>query len=426
MNARDYALVELDARRLPGWPPVLKHTRQTPPADPRDRALAEQIINGVIKNLLLLQHLIGHYANRRLLQIDPLVQKILAIALYQLRFLDRIPASAAVDEAVEQTRRFRRHKATGFTNAVLRNAVRQPGPPLPSAEDDPLRHAEIVLSHPPELFRRLLDLFGLEQALRVCLHDNREPPTIVRMFHGAAVERLQDEHVHVMPHEQSGMYVVEGAKQPLLAEWAQRGIAQVQDPTAALVVDFLDVQPGQTVLDRCAGLGTKTLQIHERVGPDGLIIAVDPNGPRCQGLRHMLTQRQIQNVTVHQADMMTRLQGLVPYEFDRILVDAPCSNSGVLPRRPEAKYAQTDKSLQSLRQLQLQIFEDTAPHLAPHGLLVYSTCSLWPQENEGVVEAFLARNSSLEKVQEKFTPPGVDEDNRQYRDGGYAVALRKR
>lgn len=127
MNARDYALLQLDARPLPGWP--ARQFRRLPretaaPVDVRDRALGENILIGVVKNLLLLQHLIEHYSRRRLNQIDPPVQKILAVALYQLRFLSRIPASAAVDEAVEQVKRFGLGRAGGFVNAVLRSATR--------------------------------------------------------------------------------------------------------------------------------------------------------------------------------------------------------------------------------------------------------------------------------------------------------------
>jgi 16S rRNA (cytosine967-C5)-methyltransferase len=120
MNARDFARLELDNRRLPGWKPRAARHRGdiAPPSDPRDRALAENILIGVVKNLLLLHHLTQHYSGRSLKSIDPVVQKILAVALYQLRFLTRIPASAAVDEAVEQTRRFGQKRASGFVNAV--------------------------------------------------------------------------------------------------------------------------------------------------------------------------------------------------------------------------------------------------------------------------------------------------------------------
>ena len=136
MKPRDYALRELDPKHLPHWPAgaIKKSKPYAPPADPRDVALAEHIVAGVVKNVFLLQYLAQHHSGRNLKSIDPVVQKILAIALYQLRFLDRVPASAAVDEAVEQTRRFGQSRASGFVNAVLRKATRDPSPPLPTRD----------------------------------------------------------------------------------------------------------------------------------------------------------------------------------------------------------------------------------------------------------------------------------------------------
>jgi 16S rRNA (cytosine967-C5)-methyltransferase len=242
MSARDFALAALDAAALPNWRPNLIRKKVLTPTDPRDLALAEQIRVGVIKNLLLLQHLMAHHSGRKLKEIDPLAQKIMAIALYQLRFLTRVPASAAVNEAVEQTARFGRARAKGFVNAVLRKATREPDPKI----DDPT----IALSHPRELFDRLVKLLGREDAIRFAEHDNREPPTLVRLLGDSRVEDLQTEGVAITPHQQPRMFVVEHAKQATLAEWSRRGIAQVQDATAARVVDECDVHPGQSALDR--------------------------------------------------------------------------------------------------------------------------------------------------------------------------------
>jgi 16S rRNA (cytosine967-C5)-methyltransferase len=423
---RDFALLELDAKRLPNWPAnsLKKRNPPEPPTDSRDRALAENITIGVIKNLLLLQHLIQHYSGKSLKSIDPPVQKILAIALYQLRFLDRIPASAAVDQAVEQTRRFRQSKAAGFVNAILRKATRDPAPPLPS-RDSPTEYARIVLSHPPELFTSLERLLGADDALKFCEHDQSEPPTIVRLSRGADPAALVAEGVVITPHEQSGVYVVAGAKRATLAQWAAQGIAQVQDPTAAAVVSCLRTQPGETVLDRCAGLGTKTLQLREAVGETGRIVAIDPAPPRCQGLQHLLDQRKITNVIVHCAAWLKDVPNL-PKHFDRILADVPCSNSGVLARRPEARYTQNPQALASLANLQDQILEDSAPHVAPSGLLVYSTCSVWPKENEQRIQHFLARHPEFQLDHQQTTLPSFDDDAARYRDGGYVAVLRRR
>ena len=431
MNARDWALLELDARRLPMWKANVIARRsardRSPPDDARDLALAERIVVGVIKNHALLGHLSRHYAKRSDKQIDPLVTKILAVALYQLRFMDRIPPSAAVDEAVEQCRRFGKARAAGFVNAVLRNATREPDVRLPDAQTDPEAHAAVALSHPRELFRRLVKIMSAEDALAFCRHDNAEPPTLVRLFRGATVEQLATPGVMISAHEQSGMYVVTGAKRARVESWAKQGLAQVQDATSARAVEHMDLRPGQRALDRCSGLGTKTLQMRERLGPDGSLVAVDPSAQRCEGLREVLRARGIENVHVHQVGMMRDITALEPPAFDRILVDAPCSNSGVLARRPEARFHQDERTLRSLKALQRDILDDTAPHVVANGLLVYSTCSVWPEENADQVQAFLARHPDYELLESHDTLPSFrDPDPTRYHDGGYVAVLRRR
>jgi 16S rRNA (cytosine967-C5)-methyltransferase len=423
MTGRDYALRLLDARLLPSWPAgLLRGERADAPADPRDLALAEQIFVGVVKNLLRLQHHIEHFSGKRLEQIDPLVRKILAIGLYQLQYLDRVPASAAVDEAVKQARRFGRARATGMVNAVLRNATRRQPPDDPDPANDPQLFARLVLSHPEEIFNALVELLGTERALQFCRHDNAQPPTLLRLFAGVDAAVLARPGIQILAHERAGMLVIQGARQELLGQWAQRGLAQVQDATAAAVVDHLDIRPGQLVLDRCAGLGTKTLQIQERVGSHGRVLAVDASAGRCRGLRRLLRQRDIENVQVLHAERLSMISADLPANlFDRVLIDVPCSNSGVLARRPEARYAgQRD----SLLKVQQRILDDTADAIATDGRLVYSTCSIWPDENERQIESFLVRHSRFKLVEQQTTMPSFEtSDPTRYHDGGYAASL---
>ena len=428
MNAREFALLELDRRRLPGWPSdtIARVPRDAdPPVDPRERALAERITIGTIKNLLLLQHILQHHSGRSLEQIDPLAAKIAVIGLCQLRLMDRIPASAAVDEAVEQARRLGRRRAAGFVNAVLRNATRDPNVPLPDKNSDPEAYASVALSHPPELFRRLVKLLATEDALRIAQHDNREPPTVARLFSGVTIDQLATAGVTITSHEQTGMCVVESAKRSVLARWAECGWAQVQDATAAQVVGFMDLHPGQRVLDRCAGLGTKTLQIQDALG-DGAIVAIDPAPGAIDGLRRMLEIRRNTSVEPHIARLMRDVPSIPNASFDRILIDVPCSNSGVLARRPEARYAQSDRALRSLEKVQRDILDDTAPYLRSDGLLIYSTCSIWPQENERQVSWFLQRHPDYLLLSSMRTLPSMHETPAQYRDGGFVGVLRRR
>ncbi|HEV8378515.1 MAG TPA: transcription antitermination factor NusB [Tepidisphaeraceae bacterium] len=414
--ARDHALAELDRRRLPGWKANVLRSKNVPEPQGRDRGLSNQIVIGVIKNLLHLRWLMEEFSGRSLKSIEPLVQKILAIGLYQIRFLDRIPASAAVDEAVEQTKRFGQKRAAGFVNAVLRKAARGPMPKGPDRNSQSEEYARVMLSHPPELYRKLGQLVGREEALAICEHDNREPPTIVRLISG----KLESEGVKIIAHEREGMFVVKGASVDVLADWARRGIAQVQDPTAAEVVAKLGIEKGEAVLDRCCGLGTKTIQMRQAVGEQGSVVAIDPSEERCEVLQRIVLERNVKNVTVRRARMLE--EGM---KFSKILVDAPCSNSGVLARRPEARYAQDEKTLASLARLQDRILDDSAPALMSGGRMVYSTCSIWAQENSERVKSFLGRHPDYRLVAEKLTFPSVDDVPVKYHDGGYFAVLER-
>jgi 16S rRNA (cytosine967-C5)-methyltransferase len=420
MNARDYAFSLLHAARLPGWSKI-KLSLAKGPLDARDRALGESIAAEVTKNLLLLRHAIRHYSGRDLKQIDPAAQVILSIAIAQLRYFDRVPASAAVDEAVEQAKRLKLGRAAGFINAVLRRATREPELPLPD-EKDVEAYARLALSHPPEFLRRLLKLMGQKQALLLCAKNNTEAPTIVRA--GDTFKIGLRDGIEAKRHHQDGMWVVEGATEADFANWSDAGTAQVQDPTSALVVDRLKLSKGLRVLDRCCGLGTKTLQIAERIGNKGAVVATDPSQFRIDRLNETLSHRKIENVTTKTVGMLDQMT--IDARFDRILVDAPCSNSGVIIRRPEARYRQDDKSLKSVLDLQRRILLDTVGHLAPGGLLIYSTCSIWPEENGEQVQWLIKQTDTLELLEADLTLPATSPEAIAHHDGGFVAVLRRR
>lgn len=425
--ARDYALRRLDQKRLPGWQ-ALRLPRKFAqaidvPLDPRDLGLAEQIESGVVKNLLQLHYWTEVYSGRPLAKIHPLLQKIIAIGIYQLRFLDRIPPSAAVDEAVEQAKRFGLPHTAGFANAVLRKAAREHTTPLPDATD-PRNKAMLWYSHPPELFDRLAGLLGPTQALAICVHNNMQPPTTVRLAAGkslADIVAICPAH----PHSQEAMVILNSPDKPAIARLAQAAIAQAQDPTSAQVITNARLTNEMSFLDRCCGVGTKTLQAWESLGPSAKIVAMDSSQERCDILRSTLATRRISNVQVVQAEMFPNASADLPREFERILVDVPCSNSGVLARRPEARYSQSPRALEQLRKLQKRIVTDAAKLMSPKGLLIYSTCSIWPEENQGIVESLLHASAGLSVLEQRTTLPSCTQDLRTYHDGGYFALIQR-
>ncbi len=431
MSARDFALASLDQWELPDWPQAQLATRRhraQMPTDRRDIELASRIYMTAVENLLRINWLIEHFSSRPIRRIDPIVRKILGVALVQILFLDRIPHAAAVDEAVKQARRFGKKSAAPFVNAVLRRATRETPPPLPDANNDPREYARLALSHPPELFDRLVALLGVEDALLCCRHDNREPPTILRLAAGVTIAQLVGPDYSVVPHEQPGMAVVNPAHFENLIDWSVQGLAQPQDPTSAAVVSFCDVQPGHDVLDRCCGMGTKTQQLLQQLGEKGSIVAIDASPMRVDNLRRLMQSRKIENVHAIHGTKVQDAEPWVPEEgFDRVLVDVPCSNSGVLARRIEARYYQSHQAMASLHKLQIEILADTASSIAAGGLLIYSTCSIWPEENEQMVQKFLESTPAFDLLSQQSTLPSFKTDGpTHYHDGGYVAVLRKR
>jgi 16S rRNA (cytosine967-C5)-methyltransferase len=429
MSARDLALKQLDRLDLPDWRAgslVPSRGGRVSP-DPRDIELAAHIENATLKNLLRINDLIARLADRPLRKIDPLVRKIIGIAIAQILFLDRIPKSAAVDEAVKQARRVGKTSAAGFVNAILRRATRDALPALPDREEDPREYARLALSHPRELFDRFEKLLGTLNALRLCEHNSRRPPTILGLSSGTSIDQLRGDSYTLTPHEQPGMVVIQPTLHDVLRKWSREGLAQAQDPTAASVVDECELQPGQNVLDRCSGLGTKTIQLRQRVGESGSIVAIDPDERRIRGLSALVKERMFDNVRAIRGAHIADAQERVPENgFDRILVDVPCSNSGVLARRSAARYFQSEQALASLKKLQLEILNDTAPVVRSGGLLIYSTCSIWPEENGALVREFIDSRSDFELLRERKTLPSFETDEpARYHDGGYVAVLCK-
>ncbi|MFN4242457.1 MAG: RsmB/NOP family class I SAM-dependent RNA methyltransferase [Tepidisphaerales bacterium] len=427
-SPRDIALLRLDHAHLPGWPTGLTGRPPPEPASASDAAFAEVLYVGAVKRLLPLRWRLAHHAGRPLRAIDPLVQKILVLAAWQLTGLTHVPAAIAVDQAVEQTRRFGRAKAAGLVNAVLRNVLRQPPPELPAGTPLPER-LELLWGIPRAVAARLSDELGPERAELLAAHADLTPPTILRLYSGRSVEdvaRVLEAHPpplpRVTPHMADGLVVVDGGRREHFAALAEAGIAQVQDPAAAAVVPDMDLAPGLRVLDRCCGNGTKTLQILDLLGPSGHIDATDPDGRRRDRLSALLARRGIGNVCV----LPEPPPDAPPY--DRVLLDVPCSNSAVLARRPEARFRQRESDLAPLQAVQQALLRDAAGCVKPGGLLVYSTCSLWRSENQQQVGRFLQSDGRFVLRMERLTLPACpDSDATRYTDGGYvAVMVRDR
>jgi 16S rRNA (cytosine967-C5)-methyltransferase len=386
-------------------PAALAHSRQHL-SDDRDRALAAEIVTGTLRWQRSLSFLIEHGAKRPLRKVDPDVATILRLSLYQLMHLDRVPAAAVVDDAVDMTRGARKGSAAGFVNAVLRATLRQrnrlPLPARPAGRatrDAQLAYLGVTLSHPEWLVARWLDRYGFDAAERWAQFNNETPRLTLRANtlrtgrEGVAVALAADgigtEPTRWAP---DGLVVTEGnpLRRPL------EGAFFVQDEASQLVPLTLAVGAGLTVLDLCASPGGKTTAIAAEMGDTGVVVASDVRPKRLALLRETVRQSGARQIRVVQVPA----SGPLPFSgaFDRVLVDAPCSGLGTIRRDPDIRWRRSEADLPALARDQQTLLARAAAVVAPGGRLVYATCSSEPEENEAVVDAFLDEHEDFALV----------------------------
>lgn len=396
------ALRDVNAGRV-DLPAALASVRPTL-KDERDRALTTDLVTGTLRWQRQLDHLIEHFAKRPLTKLDFDVLQILRLGAYQLLHLDRVPAAAAVNDAVAMTRRARKTSAAGLVNAVLRGLSRHSHKlplPLRPPGGDPLPYLEVSLSHPGWLANRWLGRYGFDAAETWETFNNAAAPLTIRVnrlkidrdaltrdlaAHGVAVEPAR--------YAPDGLIVTSG--NPLRTPLAGTGQFVLQDEASQLVALLGAPEPGMKVLDTCASPGGKTTAMAAMAGDRAQIVAADMRSARVQLLRETVSASGARNIRVLQAD----LEAGLPFaaDFDVVFVDAPCSGLGTVRRDPDIRWRRAEADLIPLASAQLRMLGNAADAVRPGGRLIYSTCSSEPEENEQVVASFLAANGRFAQI----------------------------
>jgi 16S rRNA (cytosine967-C5)-methyltransferase len=410
-----------------------------------DRAFATEIVYGTLRWRGRLDYMLGRCLDGDLEKLEPLVATALRLGAYQLLFNDGVPATAAVDESVRCVRACGGERATGLVNAVLRRlAAEREQIALPSLNDDPLGHLIHALSLPMWLAARWIECYGPEEAAALARACNETPPLTVRVNpHQATPTELLEELRRRFPEVRPCRYARYGltlgrrgnaALDPAFRE----GRFTVQDEASQLVVGLLDPQPGERVLDVCAAPGGKASAIAERIGKEGSVLALDRHPRRLEMVRRSARRLHLGRLECAVHDAMRSFEKLgSDGGFDRVLVDAPCSGLGALRRNPDARWRVRPGDPARLAETQLAILANAAEALRPRGALVYSTCTLLPEENEGVIESFLSRSRDFALTSPREAPEEVRElmdsdgfmrclPQRHDTDGFFAARLEKR
>jgi 16S rRNA (cytosine967-C5)-methyltransferase len=369
------------------------------PLSAPDRGLCRELVFGCVRWERALDWLIARRTDGR--PQKPSLQILLRLGLYQLFWLDRVPDHAAVNETVELARQVGFAPQSGFVNAILRGCLREREALARELEVLKERQPALGWSHPDWLWDRWQVRWGAQSAIRLLEWNNTPPPTFARVNTlktdaSRLLERwrmAEGVEYDLFSRDWCGENLVfELKSHPPLARLGsfRDGWFYVQDPSTLMAVRLLDPQPGQAVLDLCAAPGGKTTFIAQLQGNDGGILACDTGLDRLRLLTDNCRRLDAQRVTPQLIGDTWPL-ALGVRQFERVLVDAPCSNSGVLRRRVDLRWRLRLEEIQRLRRDQFRLLELAAPRVAPGGVLVYSTCSLEPEENAEVVQAFLAR-----------------------------------
>lgn len=371
-----------------------------------DRAFLTETFYGILRRRSALDFLIHQLRDT---DLDPQTRQVLRLGFYQI-FWMRIPHHAAVNETVNLAGR-----ARGLVNALLRRAIRE-------KEELEQRLAKapgyVRYSHPEFLIQRWEKQFSPEEAARLCEWNNTPAEIYVRA-NGLKVtpgELLRASKAA----EASDLHPLAIKVRQVPFQWLMEGLCYVQDPSTLMAVELLDPKPGETVLDACAAPGGKTSYIAELMGNEGRIVACDSSRPRLERLRENMTRMNVAHAELRRVDWLAHPILFEPESFDRILIDAPCSNTGVIRRRVDVRWRLTPADFEQMPHRQRRILDNVYPLLKPGGTLVYSTCSLETEEDERVAETFARETPGATLVEMRRRQP-----QRDAMDGAFAAKITK-
>lgn len=397
MNAREVALKiinEVNNQGAYANIALAKEIQRSALSD-QDRRFMTELVYGTVKAGLTIDWIISHYINRPLGSVAPVIRNILRMGIYQLFFLSKIPASAACNQSVELAKKYGHQGTVKFVNAVLRNAARTPDKVVyPDKQKDPAHYIALRYYHPEWLVKRWTERLGTEAAEALCAYNNSTPPLCLRTntlktTRTDLIERLAREGVSCQP----SIWTSEGIvcmEYPSLAKLSslKEGLFQIQDESSMLVAHVLAPEPGEFIIDACGAPGGKTTHIAALMQNKGRVLSTDIHEHKLALIHDNAKRLGISTIETRAMDA-TRLHEAFAGKADRVLVDAPCSGLGVLRRKPDSRWHKTEENLRELPELQSAILASAAECVKSGGILVYSTCTTEPEENQRIVRSFL-------------------------------------
>lgn len=370
--------------------------------DKQDAGLTTEIVYGTIQRLNTIDYFLNRFVAKGLAKLEPWVRSLLRLSFYQMLYLDRVPDHAIVNEAVNLAKKKGHIGISGMVNGVLRNVIRQKETLQIPADLPAVERIALTHSHPQWMVKRWINQIGEARTELLCEANNKPPHVSIRtntmkLSRNELIIILNEAGVDAAPSElaDDGILVKNGGNMAL-TPWYEAGLFSIQDESSMLVAETLQPKPGEKILDCCAAPGGKTAHIAEKMGNHGEIWACDIHEHKEKLIRDQATRLGLTSVHTLVSDARDLPQHWAQESFDRILLDAPCSGLGVIRRKPDMKWNKREQDLNEVCLIQKELLNSIHPLLKVGGILIYSTCTLEYNENEGQVREFLDNHPNFE------------------------------
>jgi len=376
-----------------------KLLRQNGAMPPRDRAFVTEIVNGTLRNIYYIDYVLNHISTIKTEKMKPWILALLRSAVYQLLFLDKVPASAVCNEAVELTKGKGFAKLSSFVNGVLRNVIRKEKEiVLPSEEENPVEYLSVRYSHPIWLLNMWMHQYDYDFVKALCQKNNEALRVTIacnttKITPSQLKKELEESGVVVEKSKmiENGLLVSKTADMGKLPAF-QKGYFHVQDESSLFAVTILDPQKGERILDVCAAPGGKTFSIAEKMDNQGEVVSRDIFPHKVVLIQEGVDRLGLDIVKVEEWDAMVLKQEDME-QYDRVLIDAPCSGLGLIRKKPDIRLKKNGNAIDELVKIQRSILEQGSKYVKNGGILVYSTCTICQKENLKNIEWFLKEHT---------------------------------
>ena len=403
----------------------------------QERQQGNEIIQGILRRKMYLDFIIGEYSHVAVSDMEAKFKNILRLGIYELLFMDGTPDYAAINEAVELAKTSISNKSGDLANAILRKVQREVANLPKPAFEDRTQLVAVTFSHPEWLVKRWVDRYGEREAFLLMQANNKRPNYFLRVnnlktqtenfklrMNKAGVEFVESEWL-------PGFFQVQTLSDVIKKGWFEKGLCQVQDIGAGFAPWIIDPQPGESIIDLCAAPGTKTIFLADMMTNKGTILSVDINAKRIERIAENAEACGADIVKIKRADAIEESFKLA----DAVLLDAPCTGTGVLAKRADLRWKRTPEELEEITKIQWDLLDAAANMVSKNGRLVYSTCSIEPEENMDQINRFLKEydNFVLEDLSGYLPEEVLIEDGKAYQtlphvhhcDGHFGVLLRR-